>query len=191
MLWNALSAAQAAGVPTVSLFHGAYALFRRGPARVIATVGPAIDPASLPIAANIEIVRYVPHTRLFPHASLVVTHAGLGTVMTALAHGVPMLCMPLGRDQFFNAARVAALGVGRVVGAGAHSEAIATAVRTALADEDLRNETRRWPAIIAAYRQGADAIDALEQLASTPRVRVQQQTTRAGTRAADAAEPSH
>ncbi len=82
------------------------------PARAIVTTGPAIDPASLPTTANAQVVRFVPHDRLLPHASLVVTHAGLGTVMMALAHGVPMLCAPLGRDQFFNASRVEALGVG-------------------------------------------------------------------------------
>jgi MGT family glycosyltransferase len=142
------------------------------PVRVIATVGPAIDPSIMPAAANIEVVRYVPHDRLLPHASLVVTHAGLGTVMTTLAHGVPMLCLPLGRDQFFNAARVAALGVGRVLDANADERAIATAIQTMLADDQMRQAARRWPRTIAAYRQGTDAIAEIEAVAVGARVDV-------------------
>jgi UDP:flavonoid glycosyltransferase YjiC (YdhE family) len=134
------------------------------PVRVIATVGPAIDPAAMPVAANVEVVRYVPHDRLLPHASLVVTHAGLGTVMTTLAHGVPMVCVPLGRDQFFNAARVAALGVGHVLDANADERAIAVAVQKALDDDEMRRAARRWPDVIAAYRRGADVMAAIEGL---------------------------
>ena len=59
--------------------------------------------------------RFVPHGEVLPHASLVVTHAGMGTVMSALSHGVPLLCLPLGRDQFFNAAMVERLGAGRAL----------------------------------------------------------------------------
>jgi hypothetical protein len=44
-----------------------------------------------------------------PHlASLVITHAGLGNTMAALGRGVPLLCTPMGRDQFFNAGQVQA-----------------------------------------------------------------------------------
>jgi UDP:flavonoid glycosyltransferase YjiC (YdhE family) len=134
------------------------------PVRVVATVGPAIDPATMPVAANVEVVRYVPHDRLLPHASLVITHAGLGTVMTTLAHGVPMLCVPLGRDQFFNASRVAALGVGRVLDANADEDAIAAAVRAVLDDGEMRHAARRWPDVIAAYRRGDSAIAEIEDL---------------------------
>ena len=43
---------------------------------------------------------------MFPDAAAVVTHAGHGTIMRALAHGIPLLCLPMGRDQDDNAARV-------------------------------------------------------------------------------------
>jgi UDP:flavonoid glycosyltransferase YjiC (YdhE family) len=137
------------------------------PVRVVATVGPAIDPATMPVAANVEVVRYVPHDRLLPHASLVITHAGLGTVMTTLAHGVPMLCVPLGRDQFFNAARVAALGVGRMLDANADERAIAAVVQTVLDDGEMRRAARRWPDTIAAYRQGVHAVAEIERLGTS------------------------
>ena len=40
----------------------------------------------------------------------VVTHAGHGTVLKTLAAGVPMVCMPMGRDQKDNTVRVLRLG---------------------------------------------------------------------------------
>lgn len=45
-------------------------------------------------------------------AAAVVTHGGHGTVSTALAHGLPLLCLPLGRDQPYISDRVQTLGAG-------------------------------------------------------------------------------
>jgi UDP:flavonoid glycosyltransferase YjiC (YdhE family) len=118
----------------------------------------------MPVAANVEVVRYVPHDRVLPFASLVVTHAGLGTVMTTLAHGVPMVCVPLGRDQFFNAARVAALGVGRGLDANADERAIAAAVRAVIDDDEMRRAARHWPDVIAAYRRGEAVMAEIDRL---------------------------
>ena len=53
-----------------------------------------------------------PHSEVLRHASAVVTHAGHGTVLKALAAGVPVVAIPLGRDQLDNAARVAHHGAG-------------------------------------------------------------------------------
>ena len=55
---------------------------------------------------------YIPHRALLPHAQLVVTHGGIGTIMAAFDAGVPLVCLPLGRGQPGNAARVAELGAG-------------------------------------------------------------------------------
>jgi len=84
----------------------------------------------------------------------VITHAGLGTVMTALAHGVPLLCVPLGRDQFFNAARVEALGAGRTIGADADADTIGQAIRALLRDETARAAAKRMADAISVYRNG-------------------------------------
>ena len=46
-------------------------------------------------------------------AALVIGHGGFGTTMTALAAGVPQLVLPLfSSDQFLNAERIQAAGVG-------------------------------------------------------------------------------
>lgn len=52
---------------------------------------------------------------LAPHldgADVVVSHGGFGTVQAALHRGVPMHITPFGSDQFFNAERISAQGLG-------------------------------------------------------------------------------
>jgi UDP:flavonoid glycosyltransferase YjiC (YdhE family) len=95
---------------------------------VLATVGEHIDPSSLRIHGNTTVSGYVRHAAVLPHASLVVTHAGLGTVTSALTFGLPTLCLPLGRDQHDNAARVVELGAGRAMSIDANAGAIAHAM---------------------------------------------------------------
>ena len=84
----------------------------RLPARVLLTLGGAIDPQTLTAPPNVQLRAFVPHELVLPHVRAFVSHAGLTGVATALAHGVPQVCLPQGRDQAHNAARVAATGVG-------------------------------------------------------------------------------
>jgi MGT family glycosyltransferase len=134
-------------------------------ARVLVTTGPAIDPASLRAHSNVRVVRFVAHGEVLPHASLVISHAGMGTVMSSLAHGVPMLCVPIGRDQFFNASRVEAVGAGRMLPPTADETAIARAATALLADVDAVAGARRMANVIGACAGGAAALEAVERLA--------------------------
>ena len=134
------------------------------PAQVLVTTGPAVDPTGLRAAANTEVVGYVPHGAVLPKASVVVTHAGLGTVLAALAHGVPLVCMPMGRDQFFNAGRVTELGAGRTLPIDADGSMIADTVASVLADPALREGAKRMATAIAGYGGAAVAVAELERL---------------------------
>jgi UDP:flavonoid glycosyltransferase YjiC (YdhE family) len=74
-----------------------------------------LDPTVLPGAVMPEAVRFagsLPHAWLFPRALAVIHHGGVGTTAQAMRCGRPMLVEPYGNDQFFNARRVLALGVG-------------------------------------------------------------------------------
>lgn len=85
-------------------------------ARVLVTVGPHADPATLgPQPANVHVARYVPQTQVLPHCSAVISHAGSGTFLGALSEGVPQVCVPQGADQFVNAKACAAAGLGRTL----------------------------------------------------------------------------
>ena len=130
------------------------------PVHGFATVGHHLHPAELEPAPNTRVSRYVRHAAVLPHARLLVTHAGLSSIGAALACGVPMLCIPLGRDQPVNAERVRALGAGISLSAGASVAEIADALRELLGDERFAAAARAR----AIDGSGARAADALEEL---------------------------
>jgi MGT family glycosyltransferase len=133
------------------------------PVRGLVTTGPAVRVAA-DLPGNVEVSAWTPHAEIMPRAALVITHAGMGTVMTAMAHGVPMLCLPMGRDQDGNAARVEHLGLGRVLPADASTADIAGAVRELLADPALGNHARRYAASLQADIAEDRAVTEMEAL---------------------------
>ena len=82
------------------------------PVRGLATLGPALDAGRLRLPANVVACPSAPHAQILPRAAAVVTHAGHGTTIRALSAGVPLLCLPMGRDQNDTAARVVWHGAG-------------------------------------------------------------------------------
>ena len=70
-------------------------------------------PADLP--APIHCVYYAAHAELFPRASVIIHHGGIGTSSEALHAGRPMLVVPHGFDQPDNAARLQRLGVAEIL----------------------------------------------------------------------------
>lgn len=125
------------------------------PVRAVVTAGPSLDVASLSTAANVDVRAWIPHGSVMPLASLVVTHGGLGTVSTALAHGVPLLCMPLGRDQGFVSDRVAALGAGLKVAADSEPAELRRGIMSVLADGLFRVAARRVAEVVEEAGDGA------------------------------------
>jgi UDP:flavonoid glycosyltransferase YjiC (YdhE family) len=71
-----------------------------------------------------------------------VTHAGLGTVASALTFGVPLVCTPLSRDQPLNAQRVAQLGAGIALTERPTVAAIASGIEQVLSDASYREAAR-------------------------------------------------
>ena len=103
-------------VESGDLFHRLLKGLRNLPVNLVVTVGPRMIPAELgPQPDNVWIEQYVDQQSLLPRCALVVSHAGSGTVLGALAHGLPMLLLPIGADQPFNAQRAQALGVAQVL----------------------------------------------------------------------------
>jgi UDP:flavonoid glycosyltransferase YjiC (YdhE family) len=118
-------------------------------------------------AQNVAVVRYLAHRTILPDCALVITHAGLGTVMAALAHGVPLLCLPMGREQHDNAARVAACGAGCVLTPDADVGAISQTIRVMLAAPEYRTAARHMATTIARRDGREVAVDTLERLLHT------------------------
>ncbi|HZQ87058.1 MAG TPA: glycosyltransferase [Acidimicrobiales bacterium] len=134
------------------------------PVRVLVQVGTHLSADAFAVPANAAVTGYVPHAAVLPHAALVVTHAGLGTVSAALACGVPLVCLPLGRDQPLNAARVDAVGAGRVVPPDAPADTITAAVTDVLDTARYRDAAQRQAADVARAHDEGLAVAAVEEL---------------------------
>jgi len=127
------------------------------PVRALLTAGPALDTESLDVPANTRVVDFVPHRSVFPHAALVISHAGWQTINAALSDGVPLLCIPDGRDQPDNAARVLAVGAGVRAKKSAPVPKLRKLILGALADSDLREGAKKAAAALARS-DGAEVI---------------------------------
>lgn len=156
-------------VESGDLFERVLAGLRDLPINVIATVGRELDPAEFgPQPPTIRIERYIPQTALLPHCAAVISHAGSGSVIGALAHGLPMVLIPMGADQPHNARRSADLGLARVLDAvEATPEMVRTAIAAVLEDPAYRRASERMRAEIAALPDPAIAVGLLERLVAT------------------------
>ena len=127
------------------------------PVDVVLTVGDHVDRRSLRLPSNVELRGLTRHAALLPHADAFVGHGGHGGIMAALAFGVPMVLVPLDRDQPMNAARAEAIGVARVVAKDASPEAFADAVRAVRTGTRERTRAIELANVIAAYGDAAVA----------------------------------
>lgn len=141
------------------------------PMRVLVTRGPALAGTPLNIPANACAVDAAPHDVLMREAALVVTHCGHGTTMRALAHGRPMLCLPMGRDQNDNAARVVARSAGLRLAPDADPVTLRTAITALLDDPGFAAAASRLGAAIATAEPANALVDELEMLAAAHRTR--------------------
>lgn len=134
--------------------------------RVLVTVGPRFDPAALgPQPAYVRVEQYVPHAALLPHCDLVVSHAGSGTMLAGISHGLPQLCLPQGADQFLNAAAAASAGVGiSLAPEAATAPAIGNAVARLLDRPSYRHAAERVGRSIAAMPTASDVAAVIETL---------------------------
>jgi UDP:flavonoid glycosyltransferase YjiC (YdhE family) len=101
------------------------------------------------------------------HVDLVITHGGHGTVTRSLAAGVPVMVVPVSRDQPDNAARVLYHGVGIKVSKRSSPDKFASAVRSAMVDDAMRSRARRMADRLAPDLGAPKAVAALEELAAS------------------------
>ena len=134
------------------------------PVRALVTLGEMLPDGEVQSTGSVVVVRSAPHREVLSRASVVVTHCGHGTTMKALAAGVPMVCMPMGRDQDDTAARVVHAGAGVRIKPKASAETIAHAVASVLKDDRFRSNARRLRDAIAGELGRVDVAAALERI---------------------------
>ena len=138
---------------------------RDEPVNVVVTIGPDRDPASLgPQPPHVLLAAYLPHVDLLPRVDAVVGHAGAGTLLATLAHGLPTVLLPHGAEQHVNAMVVAAAGAGELIVPDAITpEAVRDAVRRVLDDPRPGAVAQALAAEIAAMPGPAQVAAQLEE----------------------------
>nr|WP_286177905.1 glycosyltransferase [Rhodopirellula sp. JC639] len=121
---------------------------RELPVQLVLSLGGgdnADDFAALP--GDPIVVDYAPQLELLQRASVCITHAGLNTALESIAHGVPMLAIPITNDQPGVAARIRHHGLGQVIGlnkltAGKIREGLQTLLQNPLYTENAKTFQR-------------------------------------------------
>jgi zeaxanthin glucosyltransferase len=84
--------------------------------QLLISLGGGLDPSRVgQLPGNPLVVSFAPQLEILKRAALVITHAGLNTVLESLCEGVPLVAVPLANDQPGVAARVRARGACVVV----------------------------------------------------------------------------
>ncbi|WP_158841101.1 glycosyltransferase [Saccharothrix deserti] len=152
------------------LFSRVLAGLRDLPVNVVATVGKHIDPAEFgEQRAGVRIARYVPQAEVLPRCDLVISHGGSGSVIGALAHGLPTVLLPMGADQPHNADQCTRLGVGKALDpVTVTPQGVRDAVTEVLADSSYRRAAERVRAEILELPEPAQAVPLIERLVAEP-----------------------
>jgi UDP:flavonoid glycosyltransferase YjiC (YdhE family) len=115
-----------------------------------------------PLPPRVRVERFVPQAEVLEHVDAVVHHGGTGTMLSALALGLPQVLLPLGADQYQNAGIMLRAGAARcLMGDGVSATAVADAVSAVLDDGPERHATARLQAEIAAMPSPAEVARSL------------------------------
>ena len=141
-------------------------------ARVVVTVGPEGNPEAFgSVPGNVSVHRYIPQHLLLPRCSLVVSHAGSGTFLGALDHGLPQLCLPQAADQFGNAEQCATAGAGLMLHPHNTTRDTVKAAATRLLNElAFRENAARVQTELQHMPTPDDAAGLIEAVAASARI---------------------
>jgi UDP:flavonoid glycosyltransferase YjiC (YdhE family) len=135
------------------------------PVRVLATANRRPLPGPAPVGPRQRLVDWLSYARTMPGCSLVICHAGHGTMARSLACGVPVLAVPHSGDMNENAARVDWAGAGvRLPWRLLSPATLRAAVRHALSSPGLperASELGRWTAANPAAERAAELVEQL------------------------------
>ena len=136
---------------------------------LIVTVGRQNDPAALgPQPDNVLVHQYIPQGVLLPRCDAVITHGGSGTILGALAFGVPLVVLPQGADQYSNAERIVRAGAGlQLLKDELSVDAVREALHTVLDHASYRRAAELIGTEIHDMPDARDAVTRIETLVGT------------------------
>ena len=133
---------------------------------VISLGNPQAQPINLP--GNPLVVPFAPHQQLIERSQVVVTHAGMNTVLTALGCGVPLVAIPITNEQPGIAARLALSKAGKTIRLDQLDETtLRTAIVEVLTEPSYRDNAQRLQTAIQEAGRVERAADIVEQVART------------------------
>jgi MGT family glycosyltransferase len=123
-----------------------------------------------PVPANALVVDFAPQMELLDRAALLITHAGVNTVLEALSCGVPMVALPRNTDQTGMAARVAYTGAGlRASFRRCEPLELRALVQRVLAEDIFRRRARELQRAMLAAGGSQRAAEIAEEALTTRR----------------------
>lgn len=111
------------------------------------------------------VLPFVPQRALLRHASVLVSNAGLNTILDALSRGVPIVALPLAFEQGATAARLARTGAGEVVRTRLTTRRLRAALERVLGQPSYRDCAASLRGEIEAAGGTARAADIVEAVA--------------------------
>jgi len=132
------------------------------PIRVLLTLSAGAARTELDVPANTTVRGRIPHELVLPYVTVVVCHAGMTTISTALTFGKPLVCVPQGRDQIRNANRVAAIDAGLVT----TERTVNVGVRILLREDRYRHAAERIAEASTPLRGGELAAELVSEVGS-------------------------
>lgn len=125
--------------------------------QVVISTGHGVSPEMLGnLPSRPIVVSYAPQLEVLRRSTLAITHAGLNTVLDAMATGTPLVAVPITNEQPGIAARIAWIGAGEVI---ANPQVTPQALRAAV----VRVRSNQ------SYRTAAERVrDAIEVAGGAP-----------------------
>ncbi len=130
--------------------------------------GGLLAPADVArLSRKASVVDFIPYDEILQNVDVAIMHGGMNGVLDALAHGVPLVVVPLAFDQAAIAARVSYAGAGVICRPRAMKRRLAGAIRMVLADPSFADAADRIGKDIQAAGGVGKAVDIIEQVERT------------------------
>ncbi len=114
---------------------------------------------------NVSIVTWISQLDVLEKADLAITHGGLGTLKECIYHGVPVIVIPVARDQPANAERILKRGLGEVLNIYNFSiEGLREKIQRVMASETIRNNVDNMKRIFREKEAAAPGARLIEKI---------------------------
>jgi UDP-glucoronosyl and UDP-glucosyl transferase len=137
----------------------------------VATIGPHLDEAVLgDVPSNVRVERFVPQRFVLDRATIVMSHAGAGSLLGAAGRGLAQVLCPLVADQWENADAATGAGVAITCELDRRSAGdITTALQSLLDDDRFRDAASNVAAEIHSMPAPNDHVATIEALVGNSR----------------------